>query len=54
MQKASHGTKDPQSVMSKNIWTTLRMAVSLMGRPDLYSACDANDLDKLNSEFIHS
>ncbi|KAJ8320334.1 hypothetical protein KUTeg_001921 [Tegillarca granosa] len=54
MQKSSHGTKDPQSVMSKNIWTTLRMAISLMGRPDLYSACDNNDLDKLNSEFIHS
>jgi hypothetical protein len=37
--------------MSKNIWGTLRMAVSLMGRPDLYDICDRNDLDSLNREF---
>ena len=47
--------KDPQAVMSKNIWSTLRMAVSLMGRPELYDVCDKNDLDSLNNEFgIHS
>jgi hypothetical protein len=33
------------------IWGTLRMAVSLMGRPDLYDICDRNDLDSLNREF---
>lgn len=51
MQRKSHGLKDPQLVMSKNIWGTLRMAVSLMGRPDLYDICDRNDLDSLNREF---
>jgi peroxin-5 len=55
MQRQSHGMKDPHVVMSKNIWSTLRMAVSLLGRPDLYDACDRGDLDKLNSEFeMHS
>lgn len=51
MQRKSHGLKDPHLVMSKNIWGTLRMAVSLMGRPDLYDICDRNDLDSLNREF---
>ena len=51
MQRKSHGLKDPQLVMSKNIWGTLRMAVSLMGRLDLYDICDRNDLDSLNREF---
>ena len=51
MQRKSHGLKDPQLLMSKNIWGTLRMAVSLMGRPDLYEVCDRNDLDSLNKEF---
>ncbi|XP_061189708.1 peroxisomal targeting signal 1 receptor-like isoform X2 [Saccostrea echinata] len=50
-KKSQHGMKDPQVVMSKNIWSTLRMAVSLLGRPDLYDACDNQDLDRLNSEF---
>lgn len=50
-RKSQHGMKDPQVVMSKNIWSTLRMAVSLLGRPDLYDACDNQDLDRLNSEF---
>ncbi|XP_062589853.1 peroxisomal targeting signal 1 receptor-like isoform X2 [Saccostrea cucullata] len=50
-KKSQHGMKDPQVVMSKNIWSTLRMAVSLLGRPDLYDACDNHDLDRLNSEF---
>lgn len=50
-RKSQQGMKDPQVVMSKNIWSTLRMAVSLLGRPDLYDACDNHDLDRLNSEF---
>lgn len=50
-RKSQQGMKDPQVVMSKNIWSTLRMAVSLLGRPDLYDACDNQDLDRLNSEF---
>lgn len=50
-RKSQQGMKDPQVVMSKNIWSTLRMAISLLGRPDLYDACDNQDLDRLNSEF---
>jgi len=51
MQKQSHGIKDPQAVMSQNIWSTLRMAVSLMGKPELYNLCDNHDIDTLNREF---
>ena len=51
MQKQSRGPKDPQQVMSDNIWSTLRMAVSLMGRTDLYPACDSKDVDFLSKEF---
>ncbi|KAK3594429.1 hypothetical protein CHS0354_000250 [Potamilus streckersoni] len=51
MQKKSHGLKDPHVVMSQNIWSTLRMALSLLGRPDLYEAVDKNDIDYLNKEF---
>lgn len=51
MQKQSHGPKDPQQVMSDNIWSTLRMAISLLGRTDLYRTCDSKDVDSLNKEF---
>ena len=51
MQKQSHGPKDPQQVMSQNIWSTLRMAISMLGRPDLYPHCDNKDVDSLNKEF---
>ena len=51
MQKQSRGPKDPQQVMSDNIWSTLRMAVSMLGRTDLYQACDSKDVDFLSKEF---
>lgn len=51
MQKQSHGLKDPQAVMSQNIWSTLRMAISLMGKSELYKFCDDRDIDALNSAF---
>ncbi|KAL5014307.1 hypothetical protein ScPMuIL_008577 [Solemya velum] len=55
LQRQGHGVKDPQSVMSTNIWSTLRMTLSLLGRTDLYKVCDASDLDRLNQEFnMHS
>ena len=41
------------STMSDNIWSTLRMTLSLMGKPELYQAVDKRDLDHLNSVFPH-
>lgn len=51
MQQQSRGPNGPESVMSTNIWSTLRMTLSMLGRPDLYNACDSNSLDVLNKEF---
>ncbi|XP_067658624.1 peroxisomal targeting signal 1 receptor-like isoform X2 [Haliotis asinina] len=51
MQQQSRGPNGPESVMSTNIWSTLRMTLSMLGRPDLYNACDSNNLDMLNKEF---
>ncbi|XP_046369763.2 peroxisomal targeting signal 1 receptor-like isoform X1 [Haliotis rufescens] len=51
MQQQSRGPDGPESVMSTNIWSTLRMTLSMLGRPDLYNACDSNSLDVLNKEF---
>lgn len=43
--------KDSSNQMSDTIWSTLRMAISLMGRMDLQEAIDNRDLDVLNREF---
>ncbi|XP_006819303.1 peroxisomal targeting signal 1 receptor-like [Saccoglossus kowalevskii] len=51
MQNAVGGPRGDQSVMSDNIWSTLRMAISLLGRNDLYNAADQRNLDMLNKEF---
>lgn len=37
--------------MSNNVWSSLRMVLSLMNRQDLYPAVSSKDLDKLNREF---
>lgn len=39
------------STMSDNIWSTLRMTLSLMGRSELHKAVDTRDLDHLNAVF---
>lgn len=39
------------SLMSDNIWTTMRMTISLMGRQDLLPSCDNKELNKLKEEF---
>lgn len=39
------------SQMSQTIWSTLRMCISLMNRPDLRPAVDNHDLQTLNKAF---
>lgn len=51
LQERSRGPKGERSVMSDNIWSTLRMTLSLMGRTDLTAVCDSKDLPHLNKEF---
>ncbi|CAL1263962.1 unnamed protein product [Larinioides sclopetarius] len=53
LQNAGRGPQGLRSktAMSSSIWSTLRTAMSLLKRPDLYEAVDKKDLDLLNKEF---
>lgn len=53
LQRNSRGPITGQrSIMSDNIWSTMRIAIALYGRTeDLYEVCDKRDLDRLNGEF---
>ena len=49
--QGSVGPGGSVSTMSDNIWSTLRMTLSLMGKSELHKAVDTRDLDHLNALF---
>lgn len=56
LQDAGRGPqgKQPRTTMSNNIWSTLRMVMNILNRPDLCEAVDRRDLVTLNREFSES
>lgn len=51
LQKKGTLEQGKRSFVSDNIWSTLRMTLSLMGRQDLHPCCDHRDLEQLARAF---
>lgn len=53
LQNAGRGPQGSKvkTTMSGNIWSVLRMVITLLKRSDLYEATDRQDLNLLNKEF---
>jgi len=50
-QATGRGPQGSRAGMSDSIWSSLRLAVSLLNRPDLKGLVDGKDLDALSREF---
>ncbi|XP_071957118.1 peroxisomal targeting signal 1 receptor-like isoform X2 [Antedon mediterranea] len=50
LQRSGKSQRDTE-ITSDNIWSTLRMSISLLGRPDLYKAAEERNLEELSNAF---
>lgn len=51
LQRQAKGPQGSKSQMSDSIWSTLRLAVTFLGRPELYRLVEERQLDTLLQEF---
>ena len=51
MQRQAKGPGNSRTQMSDSIWSTLRLAVTFVGKSDLHRLIEARDLDSLMHEF---